>query len=62
MKALGDEIRHDKLEISLEVGSTYTTMVKLEIVCNDDNAEKAKEIIMKHARTGHKRENIRKSV
>jgi nitrogen regulatory protein P-II 1 len=58
VKALGDEIRSDQLEISAELGSTYTTMVKIEIICHDEEVEKIKEAVLKHARTGYKGDGL----
>ena len=54
VKALGDEVEDDQLEISVELESTYTTIVKLEIICVDECIERVKETIPKHARTGYK--------
>jgi nitrogen regulatory protein P-II 1 len=58
VKALGDEIRPDQLEISAELGSTYTTMVKIELICTDECVERVKETILKHARTGYKGDGL----
>jgi len=58
VKALGDEIQADQLEISAELGSTYTTMVKIELICTDECAERVKETILKHARTGYKGDGL----
>lgn len=58
VKALGDEIAPEQLDVSTELGSTYTTMVKLEIVCTDECARKAVDIIQKNARTGKKGDGI----
>lgn len=58
VKALGDEISTDQLKISAELGSTYTTMVKIEIICPDEQVERIKEIILKHARTGYKGDGL----
>lgn len=58
VKALGDEINNDQLEISAELGSTYTTMAKLELICDDQCVEKTKNVILKNARTGYKGDGI----
>lgn len=58
VKALGDEINPDHLEISAELGSTYTTMVKIELICTDECAERVKGTILKHARTGYKGDGL----
>lgn len=58
VKALGDEIDPDQLEISADLGSTYTTMVKIELICRDENVERVKELILKHARTGYKGDGL----
>lgn len=58
VKTLGDEIQPDQLEISAELGSTYTTMVKIEFICEDECVEMVKEVILKNARTGHKGDGL----
>ncbi|MFH1784566.1 MAG: P-II family nitrogen regulator [bacterium] len=58
VKALGDEVSHEGLEISAELGSTYTTMVKIEFVCRDEYVSKTKDAIMKAAKTGYKGDGI----
>lgn len=58
VKAVGDEIDPDQLKISAELGSTYTTMVKIELICTDECIERIKETILKHARTGHKGDGL----
>ena len=58
VKALGDEINPDQLEISAELGSTYTTMVKIELICTDECVNKIKMIILKNAQTGHKGDGL----
>jgi len=58
VKALGDEINPGQLEISAELGSTYTTMVKIELICTDACVERVKEILLKHARTGYKGDGL----
>jgi nitrogen regulatory protein P-II 1 len=58
VKALGDEIDPNELEISAELGSTYTTMVKIELICTDECIERVKEVILKHARTGYKGDGL----
>lgn len=58
VKTVGDEIPPGKLKISAELGSTYTTMVKLEIICPDGCVERIEETIFKHARTGHKGDGL----
>ncbi|MFP4081491.1 MAG: P-II family nitrogen regulator [Candidatus Aminicenantes bacterium] len=58
VKSLGDEINPDQLEISAELGSTYTTMVKIELICTEECVERVKETILKHARTGYKGDGL----
>jgi nitrogen regulatory protein PII len=58
IKALGDEISDEQLNISAEVGSTYTIMSKIELICNDECAERVKETILKTARTGYKGDGL----
>lgn len=58
VKTLGDEIHPDRLEISAELGSTYTKMVKIEIICSDGCTERIVKKILKHARTGYKGDGL----
>jgi nitrogen regulatory protein P-II 1 len=58
VKALGDEIPADLLEVSSELGSTYTNVVKMELICPDECVKEIKEAILKNARTGHKGDGI----
>jgi len=58
VKALGDEVDPDDLRISSELGSSYTTMVKIELICTDDCVERVKETLLKHAKTGHKGDGL----
>ena len=58
VRALGDEIAPEKLNISAELGSAYTTMVKLELVCNDECTDKAIKVILERTRTGRKGDGI----
>jgi nitrogen regulatory protein P-II 1 len=58
VKAFGDEIDPDQLEISADLGSTYTKMVKIELICTDACVERVKETILKHARTGYKGDGL----
>jgi nitrogen regulatory protein PII len=47
VKAVGDEIAPEQLNISTELRSSYTTMVKLELVCTDKSIDKTIEVIQK---------------
>lgn len=58
IRALGDEINPEHLEISSEHAGTYTTMVKLEIVCTKEDVKKTIDTILKNARTGYKGDGI----
>ncbi len=58
IRALGDEINPKNLEVSSEHAGTYTTMVKLEIVCNARDVKKTVDTIVKNARTGYKGDGI----
>lgn len=58
VKALGDEIDPSDLKVSAELSSTYTKMVKIEIICTDECVERVKETILSHARTGHKGDGL----
>ena len=58
VRALGDEINPKHLEISSKHAGTYTTMVKLEIVCSEGDVEKTIDTILENARTGYKGDGI----
>jgi len=58
VKTLGNEVQPDQLEISAELGSTYTSMVKLELICPDECVNRVKETILKRAKTGHKGDGL----
>ena len=58
VKALGDEIDPKEMQISVELSSTYTTMVKIELICTDECVERVKETILKHANTGYKGDGL----
>lgn len=58
VKALGDEIDPHDLKISVELSSTYTTMVKIELICTDECVQRVKDTILKHARTGYKGDGL----
>ncbi len=58
VKALGDEIDPKDLQISVELSSTYTTIVKIELICTDECVERVKETILEHARTGYKGDGL----
>lgn len=58
IRALGDEINPKHLEISSKHAGTYTTMVKLEIVCSEIDVEKTVDTILENARTGYKGDGI----
>jgi nitrogen regulatory protein PII len=58
IRALGREIDPKDFKISMEYGTTYTTMVKLEIVCPDERVEEIVQVIQENARTGRKGDGI----
>ncbi len=58
VKALGDEVHEGQLEISPELSSNYTTMVKIEIISPEECVEEIKETILRNARKGHKGDGI----
>ncbi|MFQ6082059.1 MAG: P-II family nitrogen regulator [Candidatus Aminicenantia bacterium] len=58
IRALGREIDPKDFKISMEYGTTYTTMVKLEIVCPDERVEEIVKVIQEKAHTGRKGDGI----
>lgn len=58
IRAMGDEIDPQHLEVSSQHAGTYTTMVKLEIVCTNREVQRIKNIVVENARTGYKGDGI----
>jgi nitrogen regulatory protein P-II 1 len=58
IRALGDEVNPEHIEISAEHTGTYTEMVKLEIVADDKNVDKIVDVIEKSAKTGYPGDGI----
>ena len=56
VRALGDEISDeqfgDQLALQIRFGRLYTTMAKIELICNDEYARTVKDAIIETARTG----------
>lgn len=50
LRALGTQ----EQQYSVELGDKVVAEIKLELVCNDEELDRAIEIIIKHARTGQK--------
>jgi len=58
IRAFGDEVDPKHLEVSSQHAGTYTTMVKLEIVCNKTAARRIVNVIVDNAHTGYKGDGI----
>lgn len=58
VEGLGDEVVGEEQEVSTELGSTYTPMVKLEIICDKKDVERFVDEIRKVACTGRKGDGI----
>ncbi len=58
IRAIGTSIDVSDTRVSLELGSRYENMVKLEIVCHDDRAEELMSIIEREAHTGRSGDGI----
>ncbi len=54
VKAIRSGIDPKDLDYSIEIAERYMNVAKLEIVLLDDDVARAKEIILKTARTGRK--------
>jgi nitrogen regulatory protein PII len=46
------------LDFSVELGDRYEPMLKLEIICRDDHADRYAEIIRQAAHTGHEGDGL----
>jgi nitrogen regulatory protein P-II 1 len=58
IRALGDEVDPQHLEVSSQHAGTYTKMVKLEIVCTNEEVRRIKDVVVENARTGYKGDGI----
>jgi nitrogen regulatory protein P-II 1 len=58
VKAIRSGINETDLEYSIEIAERYMNVAKLEIVLPDGDVERAKEIILKKARTGRKGDGL----
>jgi nitrogen regulatory protein P-II 1 len=54
VKAIRSGIDERDLEYSIEIAERYMNVAKLDMVLQDTDVERAKEIILKTARTGRK--------
>ena len=54
VKAIRSGINERDLEYSIELAERYMNVAKLDMVLQDNDVERAKEIILKSARTGRK--------
>jgi len=58
IREMGREVDKHDFKISSEYGTTYTPMVKLEIVCRDEEVHRLVETIQKNAQTGRKGDGL----
>ena len=58
VEGLADELVGEEKELSSELGSTYTPMVKLELICDKKDVERFVNEIKKAACTGRKGDGI----
>ena len=54
VRALGHEVDEEEFHVSMEYGTTYTTMVKIEVICSDGEVSKIVDTIRQAAHTGRK--------
>ena len=58
VQAIGTSIDTSDVRVSLELGSRYENMAKLEIVCQENRAEELMAIIEREAHTGRSGDGI----
>lgn len=58
VKAIGSAAVPEKERFSIEYAETYSPITKLEVVCNDDDAERLSDVIKKRAHSGHRGDGI----
>jgi nitrogen regulatory protein PII len=46
VRALGHEVDGEEFHVSMEHGTTYTTMVKIEVICADSDVSKIVDTIL----------------
>ena len=56
--ALGHEVDEDEFHVSIEYGTTYTSMVKIEVICSDSDSSKIIDTIRRAAHTGRKGDGV----
>jgi nitrogen regulatory protein P-II 1 len=58
VQAIGNSIDKSETRVSMELGSSYENMAKLEIVCPENQAEEIVSIIQREAHTGRPGDGI----
>ncbi len=58
VQAVGTSIDTTEARVSMELGSRYENMAKLELVCHEDRAEELMSIIQREAHTGRPGDGI----
>jgi len=58
VEGLADEVAGEDRQISSELASTYSAMVKLELICEDEDVHRFVEEIRKAAFTGRRGDGI----
>ncbi len=58
VQAIGSSIDTSETRVSMELGSRYENMVKLEIVCHEDRTEELMSIIERETHTGRSGDGI----
>ncbi|MCK5118279.1 MAG: P-II family nitrogen regulator [Candidatus Latescibacteria bacterium] len=58
VRALGHEVDEEAFHVSMEYGATYTTMVKIEVICADSEVSRIVDTIRQVAHTGRKGDGV----
>lgn len=58
VRALGHEVDEEDFHVSLEYGTTYTTMVKIEVICSDRQVAEIVDTIRRVSRTGRRGDGV----
>jgi len=58
VREMGKSIDKHNFKYSMEYTTTYTPMVKIEIVCRDEEVNKIVKVIKENAHTGRKGDGI----
>jgi nitrogen regulatory protein P-II 1 len=54
VRGISQDLPKDAYQFSVQLGYVFTSMVKIELVCRDENADRLAEVVRQAAATGRK--------